>query len=175
MRIGIDIDNTITDTSAYMKQKLEENNITHLHSDFDNYTKEELIKNEQLIRENIEEIMKNCKLNENAKEVINELYKNNEIYLITARTNFYSDNLKDITINYLKENNIMYHELLFGYEDKRDICLEKKLDIMLDDNIKVMESIKDTNIRGILYQTEYNKEYIGEKVNNWVEFKNLIG
>ena len=69
----------------------------------------------------------------------------------------------------------MYHELLFGYEDKRDICLEKKLDIMLDDNIKVMESIKDTNIRGILYQTEYNKEYIGEKVNNWVEFKNLIG
>ena len=118
--------------------------------------------------------MKKCRLNKNAKEVINELYKNNEIYLITARTSFYSDNLKDITINYLKEKNIMYYELLFGYEDKRNICLEKKLDIMLDDNVKVLESLKDTDIRGILYQTEYNKEYIGEKVNNWLEFKDLI-
>lgn len=175
MRIGIDIDNTITDTSKCIKDMIEENNVKGLSYDFDNYTEEELKTYDKLIRENIEDVMKKCKLNENAKEVINELYQNNEIYLITARTNFYSDNLKDITINYLKENNIMYHELLFGYEDKRDICLEKKLDIMLDDNIKVIESIKDTNIRGVLYQTKYNQEYVGEKVNNWLEFKNLIG
>lgn len=174
MRIGIDIDNTITNTSKYIKKIIQEKNIQDLNSDLDNYTKEELQTYDKLIRNNIEEVMKKCELNPNAKEVINELYEKHEIYLITARTNKYSDNLKNITIEYLKENNILYHELLFGYENKRDICLEKRLDIMLDDNIKVIESLKDTNIRAILYQTEHNKDYDSEKIDSWNEFKELI-
>ena len=174
MRIGIDIDNTITDTSSYIKKLLIKNNLSDISCDFDNYTKEELIKYDKLIRDNIEDIMFNCRLNDKAKEVIEKLYEKHKIYLITARTNYFSDNLYQITLDYLKKNGILYHELLFGYVQKKEICIEKQLDIMLDDNIEVMNSLNDTDIRNILFRTEHNEDYEGEFVTNWKEFEKLI-
>lgn len=174
MRIGIDIDNTITNTSDYIKELLVKNNLSNVSSDFDNYTKEELIKYDKLIRDNIEDIMSNCRLNEGAREVIEKLYQKHKIYLITARTNYFSDNLYQITLDYLKKNGILYHELLFGYVEKKEICIEKQIDIMLDDNVGIMNSLKDTDIRNILFRTEYNETYEGEFVTNWIEFENII-
>ena len=174
MRIGIDIDNTITNTSDYIKKMLVKNNLSELSSDFDNYTKEELVKYDKLIRNNIEDIMINCDLNKEAKEVIEKLYQKHEIYLITARSNYFSNKLYQITLDYLKKHGILFHELLFGYEEKREVCLEKQIDIMLDDNVKVMESLNNTNIRNILFQTEHNKEYRGEFVSNWQDFEQLL-
>lgn len=174
MRIGIDIDDTITNTSGYVKELLIKNNLVGINSNFDNYTKEEIIKFDTLIRDNIEEVMSNCKLNKNAKEVIEKLYKKHKIYLITARTNDFSDNLYQITLDYLKKNGILFHELLFGYEEKKEICIEKQIDIMIDDNVKIMDSLKETNIRNILYRTEHNENYEGEFVTSWLEFENII-
>ena len=54
MRIGIDIDNTITDTSECIKEMIIKNNIKGLSYDFDNYTEKELKTYDNLIRENIE-------------------------------------------------------------------------------------------------------------------------
>ena len=45
---------------------------------------------------------------------------------------------------------------------------------MLDDNVKVINSLKDTNIRNILFKTEHNGDFKGESVSNWKEFKKII-
>ena len=174
MRIGIDIDNTITNTSSYIKEMLEKNNLSELGTDLDNYTKEELFKYDKLIRNNIEDIMANAPLNKDSKEVIERLYKKHEIYIITARNNFFSDNLYKITLDYLNNRGILFHELLFGYEEKREICIEKKIDIMLDDNIIINESLTNTKVRNVLFSTEHNKSYKGEKVSNWLEFEKIV-
>ena len=175
MRIGIDIDDTITETSGLIQQVLVENNLLDKSSDFDYYSKDELVDFDRLIRENIEEVLTNCPIKKNAKEVINYLKsKGNKIYIITARSNYYSKNVYQITIDYLKKHEIEYDELLFGYEEKKDICLEKKLDVMFDDSKRIIGSLKDTKVEEILFDASYNKDYDGKRVNNWLEVKDYI-
>lgn len=176
MRIGIDIDDTMTDTNMLIKEMLKKEKKASLYEvDFDSLPGEELKKIESLIRENIDKVLENCNLKEKVKEVIDYLRsRGHEIYIITARTNYYSDNVFNITLNYLEKNSIVYDEFLFGYEDKTDICIEKQIDVMLDDNKKLMDKLKDTSVNGVIFDTEYNKEYSGNRVSNWLEFKNFI-
>lgn len=175
MRVGIDIDDTITETSDLISCVLTKNNLLDKSNDFDSYSKIELDSFEDLIRSNIDEVLTNCPIKKNAKEVINYLKeKGNEIYLITSRSNHYSSNVYDITVSYLKRHGIEYDELLFGYEEKRDICLEKNIDIMLDDSKRIIESLKDTKVAGIMFDASYNKDYDGKRVSNWLEFKDYI-
>ena len=115
MRIGIDIDDTITETSDLISCVLTKNNLLDKSNDFDSYSKIELDGFEDLIRSNIDDVLTNCPIKKNAKEVINYLKeKGNEIYLITSRSNHYSSNVYDITVSYLKRHGIEYDELLFG-------------------------------------------------------------
>lgn len=175
MRIGIDIDDTITETSELVKYVLAKNNLLDKGSDFDSFSKTELNDFEDLIRSNIEEVFNTCSIKENAREVINYLKeKGNQIYIITARSNYYSSNIYQITVNYLKKQGIEYDELLFGYEDKKDICVEKNIDIMLDDSKRIINSLKDTAVDAIIFDASYNKDYQGKRVNNWLEFKYYI-
>lgn len=175
MRIGIDIDDTITETSHLIKCILEENNLTNQSNDFDSYSKLELDSFEDLIRANVDEVLSRCPIKPNAKEVIKYLKeKGNKIFLITSRSNYYSPNVYQITIDYLKSHDIEYDELLFGYEEKKEICLEKKLDIMVDDSKRIIESLKNTKIDAIIFDAVYNKDYEGKRVNNWLEIKNYI-
>jgi len=175
MRIGIDIDNTITDTSVLINELLMERKDIKLDADFDNYNENQLSNYENLIRDNIDFVMENCPLRNNVKEVIDYLKnKGHEIYIITARDNHYSPNIYKITLDYLNKHGIIYDEFLFGYHNKKDICIEKKIDIMLDDNIEVITSLKNTKVNGILYSSGYNDDYEGLKVNSWLEFKKYV-
>lgn len=175
MRIGIDIDDTITETNYLVNKLLIENNIGNMDEDFDSYLKKQSCDFENLIKTHIDSVLTNCPIKDNVKEVIDYLReKGNKIYIITARSNHYSSNVYQITVDYLKKHGIEYDELLFGYEIKKNICIEKQIDIMLDDNKHTIKSLKDTKIDAIIFDTIYNKDYCGKRVNNWLEFKEYI-
>ena len=58
--------------------------------------------------------------------------------------------------------------------DRVGNVFESQIDIMLDDNKHTIKSLKDTKIDAIIFDTIYNKDYCGKRVNNWLEFKEYI-
>ena len=175
MRIGIDIDDTITETSSLIEQIIYDNNIYNVSSDFDSYSDIELKTYDDIIRENIDNIMKNCPIKKDAIEVLKYIKDmGHEIYIITARDNYYSPNVFDITVSFLKEHGIIYDKLIFNCKEKKVVCIDSKIDIMLDDRGSFIESLKDTNTKGILFSSIHNEKYDCDRVNNWLEFKEII-
>ena len=177
MRIGIDIDDTITDTSKIINEysrKIGKSNMIG-NIDFVNLKNESLDDYKSFLKKYIDEVLDNCPIKDGSIEVINKLKQSgNQIYLITARSNRYSKNIYDITVNYLKRNNIVYDELFFDYEDKYDICQRLNLDYMIDDNIEVYNSLLGTRVKPILFEKDCTKDLDLLKVNNWNDILNII-
>lgn len=186
MRIGIDIDNTITDTLPILKQYCKRYNEEVLKRDepineegfasFNLYdwTKEE---NMDFCMRYLEEVVLQAKVKENAQEVIKKLKEQeNIIYIITARKKPDFNEPYKITEKFLKDNGIVYDELLVGKTDKKQFCIENKIDIMIDDEPQNINAISEI-IPVIAFDEIYNKSCFGEKVikvNNWNQIYNII-
>ncbi len=180
MRIGIDIDDVITDTSLAMKNYIEayDNN-----GNISNYM-EEVMRGEmptpyikKFFEDNIIEILKNAKLKENASKVIQRLLNNgNEIFIITARGEEKFKGSEDETLEYFKLNNINYTKILFNSFDKAKLCKDNKINLMVDDSIKHCLEVQKENIKSILFTSVVNKSRNIEidRVNNWLELEEKI-
>lgn len=113
----------------------------------------------------------------NAVEIINELYKNHEIIIISARWDRESGIIKKITENWLKENNIKYHKLYMGYKDKRKIVEDNNINLFIDDSIRTCNEVQSMGVKTLIMTTRLNKNAdIGKliRVNNWDEIYNII-
>lgn len=175
MRIGIDIDDTITETSSLIEQVISENNLYDLNSDFDSYSDIVLKTYDDIIRDNIDRILANCPIKKDAVSVIKHLKDmGHDIYIITARDNYYSPNVFDITVSFFKEHGIIYDKLIFNCKEKKIACIDNKIDVMLDDRGSFIESLKDTSTKGILFSSSHNKKYNCDRITNWLEFKKII-
>ena len=186
MNIGIDIDGVIADIEPYIfeygakllydkgrtlddiKRKEYE---TYEIFKWDRDTEHEFWDNYML------EYYKNAPARAFASEVIQKLKEQgHNIYIITARgiseKDIYSY-LKDITKEWLKENEIYYDELFFE-KDKKKIIQEYGIELMIEDyaeNIKKLENECDI----IVFDCIYNKEIKNHKrVNSWYEILYLI-
>lgn len=181
MRIGIDIDDVITDTSASIRKYIEkfENNedlYEHIEAVMRGEMPTENIK--RFYKENSFNIFKDAEIKENASETIQELVDNgNEIYLITARTDEkFFKGIEQLTRDFLEENNILYTQIIFNSYDKAKICKDNKIDLMIDDSVKHCENVAKENIKSIVFTSVVNEKIITTipKVNNWKELKKLI-
>lgn len=179
VKIGIDIDDVITNTSETIEEYVMKNN------------------NSQKLQEHMKEIMKGnpsdpeviefcmetylkvfqkVKLKDNAKEVIQRLLdKENEIYLITARgenLEFFKGSEK-VTKEFLEDNNIKYTKIFFNAIDKAQLCIDNQIDVMIDDSIEHCEDIKNIGIKSIVFTSKVNKNIFTtiERVNNWLELE----
>lgn len=186
MRIGIDIDNTITDTVPILKQyckkyneevvkrNLEMNKEGFATFNLYNWTKEEDM---DFCIKYLEEVVLQAKVKENAREVIKKLKEEgNIIYIITARKKPEFSDPYNITEKFLKKNGIVYDELFVGKTEKKQFCIDNKIDIMIDDEPQNINAISE-NIYVIAFDEIYNKSCFGErviKVNNWNQIYNII-
>lgn len=168
MRIGIDIDNTLCDTDLLAKKIYKEKNNGKDLSDLDKYSQYQFIGN------NAEQIFDYCPLIENAKRVINDLFKDNEIYFISARANKHVALLEERTVDYLKKNGIEYTNIYFGHDSKIDMYRKLNLDIMLDDDYDVYNELISANLKTVMFNGSLNKNKDGIKVNSWLEFEEYI-
>lgn len=186
MRIGIDIDNTITDTLPVLKEyckryneEVVKRNLSINKKGFATFNLYDWTNEEDVdfCLKYLEEVVLQAKLKENAKEVIQKLKnQGNTIYIITARTKPNFSNPYEITEKFLKENDIVYDELIVGKHEKKQFCIDNNIDIMIDDEPQNINQISPI-IPVIAFEALHNQECEGNniiKVNTWDEVYNII-
>lgn len=180
MRIGIDVDDVVTETSKEVEKyvlKYDEND------DMSNHL-EEIMRGEmptpkikKFFAENITEIIKNVELKENAKEVLQRLEeKGDKIFLITSRGEKNFKDSEKITLEFLKNNNVKYTKILFNVYEKSKVCKENRIDIMVDDSVKHCEECVEENIKSIVFTSIVNKDINTdiERTENWIDLEKKI-
>ena len=93
-----------------------------------------------------------------------------EFIVITARGGFI-EKMKDDAIRVLDENNIKFDKYYWKIEDKLEICQKEKVDVLIDDDWRIIKKLEDNKIKTLYFRdTNLKKleenEYIKE-VNNW--------
>ena len=92
--------------------------------------------------------------------------------------NIFIKEMKDDAIRLLEENNIKFDKYYWNVEDKLEICKNEKVDIMIDDDWKIIKRLADNEVKTLyfrdtnLMKLEEN-QYIKE-VNNWGEIYRYI-
>jgi len=186
MRIGIDIDNTITDTLPILKKycreyndKVVKRNLV-MHEDgvasynLYDWTEEE---NQDFCIKYLEEVVLQAEVKEHAREIIAKLKKKgHKIYIISSRAKPFFQTPAETTEKYLKEKGIVYDKLLVGKVEKKSSCIENQLDILIEDEPKyILEMAEFMPV--ILFDEIYNKQCVGKnmiRVKNWNEIDKII-
>ena len=93
-----------------------------------------------------------------------------EMIVITARGGFFEE-MKDDAIRLLNENNIVFDKYYWKIDDKLEICKKENIDIMIDDDYRIINKISNANIKTLYFRAANLKkldetDYIHE-VNNW--------
>ncbi|NMM62244.1 hypothetical protein HBE96_05995 [Clostridium sp. P21] len=116
----------------------------------------------------------NVSLRENAKEVIEELIKLNNIYFVTAR----DKDLKLLTYSYLNNNGIPYDDVfVLGTHYKVDMARKLKCDIFIEDCYENALQLSENGFKVLLIDTNYNRKPVNENVTrvlNWNEIYKII-
>jgi len=191
MRIGIDIDDTLTDikdklTNAaveYAKSlnKYKENidlEINDKYNDGNIYQKMFGFSYEELkhfLGPIQEEITNNAVPRKECVNIIKKLHnEGNEIYIITARDEEFHKNPYMQSEIWLKENNIYFDKLIVNARDKKKVCLEENIDVLIDDSISNCKNVITGGIPAIMIS---NKDSIDNNIKcfqNWKQIYNYI-
>lgn len=147
MRIGIDIDDTLTDIkdkiniSAYQYALKLNKKVSFYNKEIDSY--EDLYKKHyKLTDEEIlffisnihEQITSEVLPREGAREIIGKLKSDGHtIFIITSRSFKYHTDPYMLSKNWLDRNNIKYDKLIVNAVDKVEVCKEEKIDVFIDD------------------------------------------
>jgi len=193
VNIGIDIDDTISDTfetllpysQKYTIEDLKRKSKINFSGDLGNHlyiVNMNGWKDQEAIEfweKYYAEILNELNIKKFASEVINKLKQDgHKIYLITARWEMRADNVKEITLKWLKDNNVQYDEIFLNASDKLKIAKEKNIDIFVDDSFKNCKSIADnTNIKVYMINSRANEDFEDKKIQrvfSWPEIYNLI-
>ena len=172
MKIGIDIDDTISDTYNSLfpyaqkftietlgrsgklntKQAVNHMYVRTMH----NWTEAE---DHEFLDMYYDTFVKDVKIKPLAKEYLDKLAKDNEIYLITARFPGRSANIKELTIDWLKENEVPYDELIFDAQDKVSIAKNLGLDLFIDDSYTNCKAISESGIKTLIMNSVVNSKF----------------
>lgn len=191
MILGIDIDDTISDTYSCifpyaqkytvedLRKKIEDgdrNSITHMYVEkFHKWTEEQ---GKQFLDKYYEEILQNVQPKSFATESIKQLKKEgHKIILITARFPSEKFDVKELTMKWLKENKIDYDELIINAQDKVEVAKNKKIDLFLDDSIHNCEKMSEAKIRTFMMDSIINLNYKNDtiqRIYSWPHYYQKI-
>lgn len=184
MRIGIDIDDTISNTNDELVERAIQYDREHLKGKgFKNKNSFKFIdmfyweeEDKQLFfNKHLEEAMNNALIKPHAKKVINKLKKEgNEIYIITHRSTLYFKNPYRLSNKWLKKNKVKYNKLIVNASEKDKVCEQYNIDIFIDDDINNYQAVSKTGINTLLFDSSFNRQFEGNRVTNWEEIYNII-
>lgn len=200
MRIGIDIDDTLTNTSELLlayAQKYDYEDLKRSTSlskekafsiingnSLENgmmWTKQQADSFKDKYHESV---LQNASIKPFAKEIIDKLIQEgNKIFFITARNNK-GDRISDsylISKKLLENNHIKYHKLITECSDKLKICKKNNIDLFIDDKLETCLELKNNGITSFLMNTPLNNNLNEEdviRVYSWIDIyykiKNII-
>lgn len=178
MRIGVDVDDTISDTYevafAYaqkytveeLKRSAEIQNFTAKHHYYltimHNWTDEEEM---NFWHKYYGDIIKKVKPFTFAVDTIKKLKEEgHEIVIVTARWPEGNCDVYGLTLEWLKKNDIIYDDIVFNASDKSKVALEKKLDVFIDDSFKNCISVANIGVKAYIIDSRTNKGLESENV-----------
>ena len=189
MRIGIDIDNVISNFNeellkAYIEHDKElrntgiiNKNAEYIRNNMFDWSEQE---QNEFYKLNIERIAINLKAIEGASKYINKLKQDGHtIYIISGRDNGEYSDPYTMTENWLKKYDIVYDKLFlvdaYNSHSKTEICLNHNVDIMIDDSKRMCTDIKKYGIKAFIMDTPYNRDTNEfERVCSWKEIYKVI-
>lgn len=189
MRIGIDIDNVISDFDnallrAYLKHDKEiygkgivNPQAKYIRKGMFDWSEEE---ESDFYYKNIEEIATHLKPIHRAPEIITQLKEEgNEIYIISGRDNQEYTKPFEMTKEWLEKHHIPYDELLltnaYDKQAKTKVCLEKGIAIMIEDNTGTCKDLMENGITVWMMNTRFNQNNLEiERVSSWEEIHKKI-
>lgn len=190
MKIGIDIDDVITDGETYyayaqkytaevlkrepiLVNDLGECPLASYCDDLLGWTKEE---SENFWRNNYAKVVSEARPRTCAKEVISQLRKDgHEIIIVTART----DKEMKFGFKWLEDNEIEYDKLYFDAEEKGELAKELGIDIFIDDSFRNCEMIAKEGIKTCIMDIRTNRNINLEgtgikRVYSWSHFYKIV-
>ena len=190
MNIGIDIDDTIADTSvetAIWAKHYTENVLKKEFKIHDFQTSEPVFfkslygwtseEDQNFWNLYYEPIVENVKPKPNAVEIINKLSENHNIFIISARWDKENKTILSKTEKWLNKNNILFNKLIIGNWDKRASAKENSIDLFIDDSIKTCIQISELGIRTLVMTNCVNKGIDIpnlERVDSWKDIERKI-
>lgn len=194
MKIGIDIDDTISNSTQkwmeyaekYEKEhpeikKIEKKNTQLLNShkwleELYGWGEEE---KDKFFNKYSNLMLKNVEAKENSSKIINKLKEEgNEIYIITSRFKICENSeAEKITIEWFEKNNIKYDKIFFNASNtKVQICQKENIDIFIDDSYEVCKKMLENNKKVIQMVSLFNNIADNQitRVNNWNEVYEII-
>lgn len=193
MNIGIDIDDTISETfetilpyaQKYTIEDLKRESKVNLTGTFGDHFYIVYVNgwNEQealsFWEKYYAQILRKVNIKKFATEVINKLRQDgHKVYIITARWNMKKENVEEITRNWLQENNVEYDGLFLNASDKLSIAKENNIDIFIDDSFKNCKKVADgSDIKVYMMDSRANEQMNDEKIQrvfSWPEIYDLI-
>lgn len=158
MNIGIDFDNTLVNTKEITKKYLDiyypNNNLKSYHD----LPEEEVV---SFLSKTYIDILNDLSILPNARETLDFLRKNGcKLILITARGDRYieSDKAEALLKDFFKKKNIVFDDEVYCATHKVEACIEKNIDIMIDDLDYLLSEIVNENIK-VLKFGNYSEKY----------------
>lgn len=182
MNIGIDIDDTITDTFDYLMESISEYfgiDINYLRENNISYSNLPEEYNKHLLQYGLDTfagLLKKVPLKNGAVEFIKKLKEDgNNIIIITARDNRIYETPYESTKDQLDVYNIVYDKLVCTF-DKADACKDNNIDLFIDDSINNIKKVTNLGIDTIIFDSKVNKEtdLKCKRVYNWNELYDYI-
>ena len=98
-----------------------------------------------------------------------------EFVVITARglrtDGTFMKEMEDDAKRVLNESNIIFDKYYWGQADKLNVCKKENVDVMIDDDWKIIEKLSSNNIRTLYFRDTNLKKLEENKyikaVNNW--------
>lgn len=186
MRIGIDVDGTLTNLQRfvfdkgceYFKKSVVRTDTMQVRNTFD-VTKEEEGK---FWDDNIFDYAANYEPMYYASNVLNKLHADgHEIYIITARYHTYENSevgkrMRSTVKEWLDKNNLYYDKVVFTHEGKKQRCRELNIDIMIEDKASNILAIASDR-KVIVMDQPWNRKTEGDNIHrvySWSEVLSKI-
>lgn len=113
-----------------------------------------------------------------AKDVINTLYTQCEITILSSREDIYWNNKTyQYAKKWLKKYNFKYDKLVVNCLNKGIFCKENNISLLIEDNFNHAQSVNDLGIKTILLKKSYNKNYannLNKFALNWLHVFDII-
>ena len=178
MRIGIDLDDTICETTEIVQDRVEK------YAKFLNIDPLDIMNNEELrkkfFQKYLDDIYTNVEVKKNAIAVLKRLKsRGNEIYIITARGDTIPTETVDIykiTEEWFLKHNILVDKIIIStYGDKkREACRENKIDLMIDDDPYNYKKVISLGINCLLFDDHGRFNLEKDYVTNWLDVEKYI-
>ena len=178
MKIGLDIDDTLTNTKEqqiiywqeYVTNHPKKGYNTNLPTTINDFGDEYIQTFWDTYRE---ELSFNPSFKVNAAKIITKLRKEGHIIcIVTSRPDEKYQNLHQRLKEWFAENNIPIDIIYTNIRDKGSFCKDNNIDLFIDDDLKHIIKANSYNIKTILFNQ--NNKYDGLQSTNWLELYKII-